>query len=432
VINSGIYPQQKNTFPRLKSDPEIESLTKEDPYTADELFAVALWASGADSNPSYTAAYYEKFEAIKAALSDGIPNDKKERAEYILNYLHKNVFTNYSLNQTRLDTLLTNGRYNCVSSAVLYTIMASNFELDARGVVTKDHAFALINFDDGPIDVETTNSYGFDPGKKKEFTDNFGKATGFAYTSPGNYRNRQTISLIELISLIQRNRIADLEKANKFADAVPLAIDRAAFFKERHDTVQSALFGDPSTESDDAIFNLGAFYLNRGNEKEALAWADYSKDSVRDKKREHEFVLAVVNNIIAKELRSKKIEAAQKTLIAEENRFTQEETNKFKGMILDAELTQVVNSSKDGEATLKALKQIEDAEKTGFIETKRIAAFKSTVVKNRIAYFHNNFAKLFNKKDYSNAQLVLETALKEFPSNKQFLQDQTNLKKVMK
>jgi hypothetical protein len=78
------------------------------------------------------------------------------------------------------------------------------------------------------VDVETTILYGFDPGTKREFRDAFGKATGFAYVPPGNYRDRTAIDRRTLFSLVLANRIFDAESSGRFFEAVGLAADRWA------------------------------------------------------------------------------------------------------------------------------------------------------------------------------------------------------------
>ena len=45
-------------------------------------------------------------------------SDQSALAERALTFLHKNLFTSYSVLQTRVDSALETGVYNCVSSAV--------------------------------------------------------------------------------------------------------------------------------------------------------------------------------------------------------------------------------------------------------------------------------------------------------------------------
>ncbi|GHT48112.1 hypothetical protein FACS1894102_0380 [Spirochaetia bacterium] len=438
---SGLFAQN-NKFPRLEADVQIKNFaTSTDNADWNALFDIAFWASTVDpvtaSNKiteESKSAYKEKIknivETFDKELGTSEAKSQVEKAEYILKFLHKNIFTTYSLNQTRIDTLLTNGRFNCVSSAMMYVVLAKHIGLDPRGVITKDHAFVCLEIGGENIDIETTNAYGFDPGKRKDFHDDFGKTTGFAYTPPGNYRTRQTITQIELCSIILRNRIADLEKAQKYAEAVPLSIDRYELLKTRKNATVSLLFEDPAVELDNAIFNLQAFYLNKKRETDALAWADISANLIHDTKRLHEAEAAATNNLIVKSLRAGKISQAESDLSQNEKRLSVDELKTLKGMILDASLTELVNVSKNDEATLNAIKQLDTAGQTGLVDKKRIEELKQTVTKNRIAYFHNTFATYFNKKDFKGAGQILQQATLEFPGNKLFETDRKNLDKV--
>ncbi|MDR2370681.1 MAG: hypothetical protein LBD71_04310, partial [Treponema sp.] len=229
---------QPAVFPSLEPDGRAAVYAGAGPDYSWELLAeIGLWASGSGPADSGTdqARLIERIRAGAAELKADplLPADPAERGEYVLSFMHKKFLKSYSLIQTRLDTLLENGRYNCVSSAVLYLVLAQSAGLDVRGVMTKDHAFASVNINGELVDVETTNPYGFNPGNRKEFHDGFGRLTGFAYVPAANYRDRSAITPIELVSLVFSNRIADLEKRGRFAEAVPLAISRAALLEGR-------------------------------------------------------------------------------------------------------------------------------------------------------------------------------------------------------
>ncbi|MGL1902415.1 MAG: hypothetical protein OCC49_09785 [Fibrobacterales bacterium] len=93
-----------------------------------------------------------------------------EQKGYILfhemqKYFYPNVISShptYSFNQTRLSELLKDGNYNCMSSALLYLLLADFYNLNAKGVLVPYHAFAQINDGQGStIDVETTNPIGY-------------------------------------------------------------------------------------------------------------------------------------------------------------------------------------------------------------------------------------------------------------------------------
>lgn len=88
-------------------------------------------------------------------------------------------------------------------------LLLSHFGIKATPVQTTEHVFIVVHFPDGSnVDVETTNAYGYDPGKKKEVLDELGKITGFSYVKQKNYKNRINISLKSLLLLPVHNRSA--------------------------------------------------------------------------------------------------------------------------------------------------------------------------------------------------------------------------------
>jgi len=150
--------------------------------------------------------------------------DETRKAEGLLLFLHEK-WKDYSTYQTRLDTLLDQGTFNCVSSALAYMILGRAAGLDVQAAATTDHAFALVHLSTRDVDVETTTKYGFDPGAKTEFTDSFGR-TGFVYVPPGNYSQRRNIGDRQLLGLLIQNRMADFQRAGDAESEVGPAIDR--------------------------------------------------------------------------------------------------------------------------------------------------------------------------------------------------------------
>ncbi len=74
-----------------------------------------------------------------------------------------NELAGYDVNQGALSTLLETGKYNCVSSAVLFAVLARYFDLQASGVLLPSYAFVQINAPDNKIiEIETTSGAGFD------------------------------------------------------------------------------------------------------------------------------------------------------------------------------------------------------------------------------------------------------------------------------
>jgi hypothetical protein len=466
------------TFPRIEPDPKALEFfalgeTREALLWTD-LARISLWASG-DSAPSN----YEKIIAAASALSASanLPEDNIEKAEFILSYMHKNILKNYSLYQTRIDTMLNNGRYNCVSSAVLYAILCKSAGIEASGVMTKDHAFVTVHIGEADIDVETTNIYGFDPGNKKEFTDQFGKATGFAYVSPRNYRERQTISAIELISLIMNNRVSELERQNKFQEAVPISIDRAVLLNGLSVNYamnsSNSIFTDPYQDLMDRLFNYGAWLLKSGKEENCLQWALFASAMYPDKERWEEFTNAAINNLIMKLTKAGKLDEARKVLNAQAAILSNASYIIIENNIVDMELYASANkikSANDGDYVLEAIEQARN--KSNISEKRAVELITFSVIKtasalsgsknwppaieyvkaklerygpvrelenalktyrsNLAADYHNRFASAWNRKNFDEAQRILAEGLKELPDDKQLLSDQETVKKNLR
>ena len=461
------------SFPRLDPDPKALDFFSLAEYSWTDLAQISLWASGDSSS-----ARFEQIRTIAAAIraSSQFPASGRERAEFILDYMHKNILKTYSINQTGIDVLLSNGRFNCVSSAVLYMILCKSVGIDVSAVVTKDHSFAAVHINGESIDVETTNRYGFDPGNRREFHDQFGKLTGFAYVPARNYRDRRETSQIELISLIFWNRIADLEARNRFGDAVPLAIDRLYLLHGKAAAVNSdsysALFEEPYESLVGRLLNYGAFLLRAGQEVDSLFWAAFASAKYPDEKRWPEFVYAAVNNRINRYLRANRTTDARNFLNSQRPVLSPESYAQFETLITDTDLVNRaarIRDVADGDAIVSSL---EEARVNKVITERRATELLTFTVKktaslfaaapardlrgainyiediiarfgpnreleqtlgmyqtNRATDFHNRFAAAWNRKNYSEAELILNEGLAEFPNDRRLLTDRETVNK---
>jgi hypothetical protein len=469
----GVEITATGNFPRLEADPkagELNLLERGGVFFWQDLMDVAIWASGA----SGTSAEKRVKEIITNAAAElrrsAPPRDLRERGEYVLTFMYDRFLKTYSTHQTRLDEIFNSGRYNCVSSAVLYTILAVSVGLDVRGVMTRDHAFATVNMGKEFIDVETTNPYGFEPGSRREFHDAFGRVTGFAYVPARNYRDRVSISQLELASLIISNRIADLESRGRYPEAVPLAVDRAALLARRTNPVNSSFFADPNRDLLDRIFNYGASLIAGGKEADALAWCDTawrhygSTESTAGDSRWREFTHAALNNYLVKLLKGQQIAEARTLLTQYTARLSREQYSQLNTLVVDSELLKRISrigGTEDAEAVLRTIAAAEHQstlsrdraeEMRNFILIKQgeriaaeqgppaaIAYTEAAIARygrnprleealqvhrsNRLADLHNGFANLFNRREYETARQFILTALTEFPGNRQLTAD---------
>jgi hypothetical protein len=251
--------------------------------------------------------------------------------------MHRRFLKSYSEHQTRLDQLLSSGRYNCVSSAVLYMLLASSVGLEVTGVMTRDHAFVTVNAGTELIDVETTNPYGFDPGNRREFHDGFGRTTGFAYVPARNYRDRTSINQLELVSLILHNRIVEAESRNRYAEAVALALDRAALLSAQRGVPDAPFFEAPEKDLMDRLYNFGAALIRGGKEEEALRWAACAGARYPGT-RWQEMTFAALNNLLGKHIRAQRITEAREALSLHAPSLNPGNLAKLDALVLDAEL----------------------------------------------------------------------------------------------
>jgi tetratricopeptide (TPR) repeat protein len=470
-FSGAVFPQNRAagaTAPRLEPDPRFyafgEKLKDPLPFWQDILDA-ALRASGWDGDPESRNNLLRGVEELLAEL----PAKPEDRGQYILSFMHRRFLTRYVERQTRLDILSGGGSYNCVSSAVLYAILARAAGLEAGGVITRDHAFISLNAGGRLVDVETTNPFGFDPGSRREFHDRFGRTTGFAYVPPGNYRDRGSLSILELVSVILSNRISEAELEGRFNEGPGLALDRAALLSVREGPAGSPFFTEPERDVQDRIMNYGAYLLRQGREEDALAWADAAGRLVNNPGLREEFAFTALNNLLVKIVRAGKTDEARSVLNQNRDRLNAAGYAKLDLMVRDAEMTALTAASRGPEETGAAL-QILAA--SGLDET-RLAELRDYIILtegnriaeeqgwpaataylegalerfgnsagilsalrvyrlNRIADLHNAFAELFNKKDYAAAKDRIQEALTEFPGDRQLAADLELVERVLR
>jgi tetratricopeptide (TPR) repeat protein len=357
-------------------------------------------------------------------------------------------------------------------------ILCTSAGLNVSGVMTKDHAFVMVHISGQNIDVETTNIHGFDPGSRKEFNDQISGITGFAYVPAQNYRDRQTIGQMELISLIMNNRIAELEKQNRYADAVPIAVDRAAFLSGNVTAVSKttnpgSIFSDPRQDMMDRHFNYGAMLLKAGREEDCLRWAatviaTYPQDTrpadSSGEDRWQEFILAAANNRIIKFTRANQRTQARNFLESHKALLSPVNYLQLDATLVDSELLDSANKIRTAVEGASVIEAIDEARTKGRIVEKRAAEILTFAILktasvlsaapgrdwraaiefiqasidrfganreleqslqsyqgNLAADYHNRFAAAWNNRNFDEAERILNEGLAEFPDNRQLL-----------
>jgi hypothetical protein len=339
-------------------------------------------------------------------------SDQAVLAERTLTFLHKNLFTSYSVVQTRVDTALETGVYNCVSSAVLYLILARSVGLSVGGVRTSDHAFCTVLVNGQQIDVETTNPFGFNPGAKKDFTDSFGKLTGFSYVPPGNYRDRRAIGEKELLSLILYNRVSEYMDGRSFRDALQPAV--SAF----------ALMGSEETRQvmTVAFTNYITWLGTRQEFSNAVQFTDAVKASFGGIVNMDEPRRQMYHNWIVNLFDSRAFSNADALL-------SQPST---KAALDDADWTSL------SVAVVQRLAQVEgdaggNMAAAGVVaEALKRLGRQPALLQTYEAYVHNAFAMMFNTRKPADAKALVDQGLAVYPESRMLQQDLDLARKAIK
>ncbi|MBN2875796.1 MAG: hypothetical protein JXM71_11935 [Spirochaetales bacterium] len=187
----------------------------EDPGAVD-LMSAAIAFSGADTTRASAALALgsmamEEARVLADAAGDSV--DEYALGSLVLDLAHR-YLREYVELESRMDSALLDGRYNCVSSATLYLILARAAGLSVGGIAQDDHAYCYLVIDGKRVHVETTSAFGFDDTTKPEPDGG----------SAGTY-----LSARGVVALVLRNRATLLERAGRYAEALSLVVDAFAW-----------------------------------------------------------------------------------------------------------------------------------------------------------------------------------------------------------
>ena len=147
----------------------------------------------------------------------------KTKADYLLRWIHDHMFSEYRAWATDALAMIRSGHYNCLSSCLIYGIIAQELGMKVRGVAVDKHAFCRVYRGRKGWDVETTSRVGFNPGRKVQINQS-------VVSVPRNlYRNRRELKLFEMIGLIYTNHMG-LSRAFPTLQDQLLAYQKATLF----------------------------------------------------------------------------------------------------------------------------------------------------------------------------------------------------------
>ncbi len=411
-IQPGVSQARSGTsaYPELEPLPLSEQLSSaREPLPVDTIIDAALEFSGVSDADAVVVR--DRLTTLMRKFRDEVADvtSQPDLAERALTFLHKNLFTSYSVLQTRVDTALETGVYNCVSSAVLYLIVARSVGLSVSGVRTSDHAFCTVLVNGQPVDVETTNPLGYNPGAKKDFTDSFGKVTGYSYVPPGNYSDRHSIGEKELLSLILVNRVSVSIDSRAFRDALQPAVS-AYTLMGTDDSLQvltvalSDFAGSLSSRKD---FSQGAQFIDT---VKASFGGIVDLESLR-RDMYHDWAVSLID---------------ANSLTDADGLLSQPGTRAALG---DADWL-------DLSMAVVERKAAADSEVNGYASAALIVADglkklgrQPPLLQDYETYEHNAFAQLYNSRRFTDARTVVDQGLSVYPDSKLLQQDLDLLRK---
>jgi hypothetical protein len=374
-----------------------------EPLSLDDLVDAALAFSGVpDADlPSYRQRLLDLVAGFQQQAA-GNP-DPRILAARALEHLHAGILRRYDVRQERIDVLLDGGAFNCVSSSVLYLVLARSIGLTVGGVRTTDHAFCTVKFGSATVDVETTNPYGYDPGSRKEFTDSFGRVTGFAYVPPSNYRDRTAIGERGLLSLILYDRVAFATEREDHASALEPAV------------TGWTLSGDALSRTTlvTTLSNFAVWLGQSGRFEEAVSFLEDAERAcgadtdLTQRRRE------LLHNQAVSLVEAGDLGAAEALLASRPRAEILDPTDRHELLVWITQL-RADRSARKAEYAAAAAAIADGISRIG-ADPQLLAAYE--------VYTHNAFAQLYNARRFGEAKTLLEAALARYPESRVIRQD---------
>ncbi len=394
---------------RFKMDSDLNPQFFSEPVIPAQEFAeAALTASGAGQEKRRLL--MQRLDALWQSLSARLEKSgaPEENAEKILSFMYEKILSKYNFDQTRLDQALESGVYNCVSSAVLFMHFSKRAGIPVLAVETPRHAFCVIFDGEKKIDVETTNPYGVNPGKKRT-TDLGSGRTKYITVPAKDYAGRHQVDDRRAIGMIYNNRIVQLQKKKLDAQTVGLAVD--SYFVQGKSQVSK-------NDLELCVSNAAANLSNAGKELEAINLLESAEKEFGQSQRWTKSIFNCRRNHVLKLV---------KELPFEEGLSAAKE-NREKLLPADyAELKEyawLLGAQKAGEKMDWPLAvQIAERGLKDFPQSKKLLNCRNIFTNNYAADFHNAAADLFNSGKKGEAVEKIKEGLKVLPQNKILLSD---------
>ena len=358
----------------------------------------------------------ETLENLAQEFSKNLPRglSNEEKANAALAFIYEKLLSRYQLVQTRVDVAMESGVYNCVSSDVIFIYFAKTLGIPVVAVETPNHAFCTIESEGKNIDVETTNPFGVNPGRKRvSDLPNGGKQ--YLSVPAKNYQNRRDVDDRRMLALIYNNRIAALQKQRvSSATTIGLAVDACALQANSAKAVQTV---------SECVCNYASDLNEAGKYDDALALVLRAQEIFGANKNYSAVIESANYNILVDKVETLPLEAALNELQAKRENLSAQNYSKLLGYTY-------ARAAKDFGDRHEWKSAIQIAER-GLSQVPGDSNLKRSIEiykQNYAIDFHNRAATLFNAGDIEDAQKVLREGLAEIPDSKVLKNDLIKMK----
>ncbi len=188
-----------------------------DDFTQFQAAIVAGGESDLEELKRYESAFAKLVQKFRSERQNTNATPELVRAAF--EFMHKNVFYGgYRIEASDPRTVLSTGKFNCVSAVTLFDCMLDSLGVPASPLRMPSHAMSRAYLSDEIIDVETTCPKWFelrnDPEKRAEIA---AKASGT--TGASVEKDAKPVTTVQLVAMIYYNRGVDYLAAKEFAQA---------------------------------------------------------------------------------------------------------------------------------------------------------------------------------------------------------------------
>ncbi|MCR4735912.1 MAG: hypothetical protein K5829_13010 [Treponema sp.] len=474
-------PENKfNSFPSIEplfTAEEELGYSPDDSLSPDEIIKLSLLFSECPLNSREAKLVLDKFENIKKEASSKkyMEMAEEERGRAVLKLIYRDTLKTYKEEQTKVNIAFINGKYNCLSSALIYMAAAKAVGLDVRGVKTPLHAFCSVYVKDSSsggkrrIDVETTNPYGFNPGSK-EAVDNESLIKKYYLVPKKNYSNRQEVSDKVFTGLIAQNLCAGYILSGEYTKAIPLGAAEYNFIIDEKSEAQKEVRKNfdilpgnfvnqkPKNAEEYAdLVNWFTSFIDRWKMTKSLqntmniiasnlivyccqeenynlaieSWNKNKKYLDNEGLAKNEVLLVDVKILTATDGLAPEEQIKVTNDILRSNEFKSEASISRAKEYLENFWIMKLNelmSEKNFEEGYEAAKKAQNL----FPKNAGIRQMGKNFYNNCIAVIHNKFAKMANEKKYNGAKKIIEEGLKKYPNDSTLKKDLSTINKILK